>query len=117
MRRARRPGLAGARRGRAQTSDEPSNPPGHADASRGAGRDLWRRACAPFGSRRGAATRHDVDWRHLFPDPTMIPIVLAASAFVLCLLAASRSLKAGICGVIAVGYAYGITRANFATTY
>src|SRR5438876_5989280 len=99
MRRARRPGLAGARLGRARTSDEPGNPPGHADTSRGAGRDLWRCACAPFGGRRRAATRHDVDARRLFTDPTMIPIVIAASAFVLCLLAASRSLKAGICGV------------------
>src|SRR4051812_24555508 len=46
----------------------------------------------------------------------MISIFLAAGAFLLCLLAANRSLKWGMCAVIAVGYIYGIARANAPTT-
>lgn len=42
----------------------------------------------------------------------MIPIFIVTATFVICFLAASRSLKAGLCAVIAVGYLYGIIRAN-----
>lgn len=40
-------------------------------------------------------------------------LLIAVASFVICLLAANRSLRAGLCAVITVGYLYGITRANF----
>jgi hypothetical protein len=43
----------------------------------------------------------------------MISIALCGLAFLLCLQAARRSLVAGLCSLIAVGYVYGIVRANF----
>ena len=42
----------------------------------------------------------------------MISIALCGVAFLLCLQLARRSLVAGVCAVITVGYAYGIVRAN-----
>lgn len=43
----------------------------------------------------------------------MISIALCALSFLLCLQTARRSLVAGLCSLITVGYAYGIVRANF----
>jgi hypothetical protein len=43
----------------------------------------------------------------------MISIAFCGIAFLLCMQAGRRSLVAGLCAVIGVGYAYGIVRANF----
>ena len=43
----------------------------------------------------------------------MIGILFCAAAFFLVFLAGRRSLTAGLGAVLAVGYAYGIVRANF----
>jgi hypothetical protein len=40
-------------------------------------------------------------------------LIIALATFAVCLLAAGRSLRQGLCAVITVGYLYGITRANF----
>jgi hypothetical protein len=40
-------------------------------------------------------------------------LIIALATFAICLLAASRSLKHGLCAVITAGYLYGIVRANF----
>ena len=47
----------------------------------------------------------------------MISILLAVGSFLTCLLAASRSLKLGLCAIIGVGYIYGIARANYPDTW
>lgn len=47
----------------------------------------------------------------------MITILFCATAFILCLIAANRSLRYGILAVLAVGYIYGILRANFPDTW
>jgi hypothetical protein len=47
----------------------------------------------------------------------MISILLAVGSFLICLMAASRSLKLGLCAVIGVGYVYGIARANYPDTW
>ncbi len=47
----------------------------------------------------------------------MISIVLCAVAFVLCLQTGRRSLVAGLCALIGIGYAYGIVRANLPDGY
>ena len=43
----------------------------------------------------------------------MISILFAVGSFLTCLVAASRSLKLGLCAIIGVGYIYGIARANY----
>ena len=45
----------------------------------------------------------------------MIAIGLCAAFLVLCFHIARRSLVAGLCAVLAVGYVYGILRANLPT--
>jgi hypothetical protein len=47
----------------------------------------------------------------------MTTIIFCMGAFVLCLAAANRSLRYGLLAVIAVGYGYGILRANFPDTW
>lgn len=47
----------------------------------------------------------------------MTTIVFTAAAFVLCLVAANRSLRQGLLALLAVGYVYGILRANFPDTW
>ena len=47
----------------------------------------------------------------------MISILLAVGSFLTCLVAASRSLKLGLCAIIGVGYIYGIARANYPDTW
>lgn len=42
-----------------------------------------------------------------------LSLIIALASFAICLFAASRSLRAGLCAVLTVGYLYGITRANF----
>jgi len=46
----------------------------------------------------------------------MTTILFSAGAFILCLAAANRSLRHGLLALVAVGYGYGILRANFADT-
>jgi hypothetical protein len=46
----------------------------------------------------------------------MLTIFFSAGAFILCLWAANRSLRYGLFSVMAVGYIYGILRANFPDT-
>jgi hypothetical protein len=46
----------------------------------------------------------------------MTTIFFSAGAFILCLWAANRSLRYGLLSVIAIGYLYGILRANFPDT-
>ncbi len=43
----------------------------------------------------------------------MISILLAVGSLIGCFLAANRSLKLGLCAITAVGYVYGIARANY----
>lgn len=43
--------------------------------------------------------------------------IFPAATFILCLLAANRSLRHGLLSLLAVGYAYGIVRANFPDTW
>ena len=43
----------------------------------------------------------------------MISILLAVGSLIACFLAANRSLKLGLCAITAVGYVYGIARANY----
>ncbi|MBA2305264.1 MAG: hypothetical protein H0W08_21905 [Acidobacteria bacterium] len=47
----------------------------------------------------------------------MTTILFCAGAFILCLAAANRSLRYGLLAVLAVGYGYGILRANFPDTW
>lgn len=47
----------------------------------------------------------------------MISIALCGLAFLLCLQTGRRSLIAGLCALLTVGYAYGIVRANFPDGY
>jgi len=47
----------------------------------------------------------------------MTTILFCVAAFVLCLMAANRSLRYGLLAVMAVGYSYGILRANFPDTW
>jgi hypothetical protein len=47
----------------------------------------------------------------------MTTIVFAVAAFLLCLVAANRSLRHGLLALMAVGYIYGILRANFPDTW
>jgi hypothetical protein len=47
----------------------------------------------------------------------MISIALCGVAFLLCLQAGRRSLAAGLCALLTVGYAYGIVRANLPDGY
>ncbi len=42
----------------------------------------------------------------------MLALALCGSAFVACFIAARRSLVQGLAALLAVGYAYGIVRAN-----
>lgn len=47
----------------------------------------------------------------------MLGILIPFGCALLCFLAAQRSLKHGLCAVLAVGYLYGITRANIQSTW
>jgi hypothetical protein len=47
----------------------------------------------------------------------MTTLFFCAGAFLLCLMAANRSLKLGLSALIGVGYVYGILRANFPDTW
>lgn len=47
----------------------------------------------------------------------MTTFLFCAAAFLLCLLAANRSLRLGLLALLAVGYGYGILRANFPDTW
>ncbi|MGH9372693.1 MAG: hypothetical protein ACRD15_14295, partial [Vicinamibacterales bacterium] len=47
----------------------------------------------------------------------MMSIALCGIAFLLCLQTARRSLVAGLCTLLAIGYAYGIVRANLPDGY
>lgn len=47
----------------------------------------------------------------------MTTLIFAVAAFVLCLAAANRSLRHGLLALLAVGYIYGILRANFPDTW
>lgn len=47
----------------------------------------------------------------------MITVFFCAGAFLLCLLAANRSLRLGLLALLGVGYGYGILRANFLDTW
>lgn len=47
----------------------------------------------------------------------MLPILFCVLSFAICFIAGRRSLVAGIVAVLAVGYVYGITRANFVSSF